>query len=266
MARGSLGRAGGRALGPRSGDQGRFAGAMSNCAAMPRDHQPSFQRALLPLRFFVGGTFLFAGIDKLLDPAFLRVDRPGLDRRAAGDVQPDLAAGAAGAGRGAARAAPGRGADREPRDRGRPGRPDRPRLPLERGDRRAARRDLLPDRVVGRSARTTSARTCPTWSAGSPWPWPATAGCTWWATPIERAFSLAPSPATPGRPATDRTRRGLLQLVVLAAGSLSVAGIAGTLSALGPAFGSEPAPPAGPTRARRCQPHRAGPGPARRTA
>ncbi len=33
--------------------------------------------ALLPLRFFLGGMFLYAGIDKLLDPAFLRSDGPG---------------------------------------------------------------------------------------------------------------------------------------------------------------------------------------------
>src|ERR1035437_7771507 len=77
MARGSLGREGGRGPGPRSGDQGRFAGAVADRAAIPRDPEPSFQRALLPLRFFVGGTFLFAGIDKLLDPAFLRLTGPG---------------------------------------------------------------------------------------------------------------------------------------------------------------------------------------------
>ena len=33
--------------------------------------------ALLPLRFFLGGMFLFAGIDKLLDPAFLQASGPG---------------------------------------------------------------------------------------------------------------------------------------------------------------------------------------------
>jgi thiosulfate dehydrogenase [quinone] large subunit len=32
---------------------------------------------LLPLRFFLGGMFLYAGLDKLLDPAFLRSDGPG---------------------------------------------------------------------------------------------------------------------------------------------------------------------------------------------
>jgi thiosulfate dehydrogenase [quinone] large subunit len=68
---------------------------------------------------------------------------------------------------------------------------------------------------------------------------------------IERAFNLGQT-ATPadgavtGASAADQTRRGLLQLVVLTAGSLSVAGIAGMLSALGPAFASEPAPSTGP--------------------
>ena len=33
--------------------------------------------ALLPLRFFLGAMFLYAGLDKLLDPAFLRPDGPG---------------------------------------------------------------------------------------------------------------------------------------------------------------------------------------------
>lgn len=33
--------------------------------------------ALLPLRFFLGVMFLYAGLDKLLDPAFLRPDGPG---------------------------------------------------------------------------------------------------------------------------------------------------------------------------------------------
>ena len=37
----------------------------------------STRRALLPLRFFVGGSFLFAGLDKLLDPAFLQPSGPG---------------------------------------------------------------------------------------------------------------------------------------------------------------------------------------------
>src|SRR5512141_2973133 len=33
--------------------------------------------ALLPLRLFLGGAFLYAGIDKLIDPAFLRAAGPG---------------------------------------------------------------------------------------------------------------------------------------------------------------------------------------------
>ncbi|MFI5200020.1 MAG: TQO small subunit DoxD, partial [Candidatus Limnocylindrales bacterium] len=35
------------------------------------------QRALLPLRFFVGRTFQYAGLDKLLDPAVLQASGPG---------------------------------------------------------------------------------------------------------------------------------------------------------------------------------------------
>ncbi len=34
-------------------------------------------RALLPLRFFVGATFLYAGIDKIIDPRFLQATGPG---------------------------------------------------------------------------------------------------------------------------------------------------------------------------------------------
>jgi len=33
--------------------------------------------ALLPLRFFVGGTFVYAGLDKLIDPRFLQATGPG---------------------------------------------------------------------------------------------------------------------------------------------------------------------------------------------
>ncbi len=33
--------------------------------------------ALLPLRLFLGVTFLYAGLDKLLDPAFLNASGPG---------------------------------------------------------------------------------------------------------------------------------------------------------------------------------------------
>ncbi len=34
--------------------------------------EPALLKALLPLRFFAGGTFLYAGLDKFLNPAFLR--------------------------------------------------------------------------------------------------------------------------------------------------------------------------------------------------
>ena len=36
-----------------------------------------FFQALLPLRFFIGATFLYAGIDKFLDPRFLNAAGPG---------------------------------------------------------------------------------------------------------------------------------------------------------------------------------------------
>ena len=37
----------------------------------------SVHLALLPLRFFVGGTFVYAGLDKLIDPRFLQATGPG---------------------------------------------------------------------------------------------------------------------------------------------------------------------------------------------
>ena len=37
----------------------------------------SVHLALLPLRFFVGGTFVYAGVDKLIDPRFLQATGPG---------------------------------------------------------------------------------------------------------------------------------------------------------------------------------------------
>ncbi len=44
---------------------------------MSPERQPALYGALLPLRFFVGFTFLFAGLDKLVDPAFLQASGPG---------------------------------------------------------------------------------------------------------------------------------------------------------------------------------------------
>lgn len=43
--------------------------------AAPRDRR--LFAALLPLRFFIGATFLYAGIDKLIDPRFLHATGPG---------------------------------------------------------------------------------------------------------------------------------------------------------------------------------------------
>jgi len=58
-------RAGGSARGRRDGP----------VPASPADRR--LFAALLPLRFFVGATFLYAGIDKLIDPRFLTASGPG---------------------------------------------------------------------------------------------------------------------------------------------------------------------------------------------
>lgn len=58
-------RAGGSARGRRDGP----------VVASPPDSR--LFAALLPLRFFVGATFLYAGIDKLIDPRFLTASGPG---------------------------------------------------------------------------------------------------------------------------------------------------------------------------------------------
>ena len=211
---------------------------------MPRDHNPSFQRALLPLRFFVGGTFLFAGIDKLLDPAFLRMTGPGSigEQLATYSRISPLAAlvhavalpapllvGVVIAG---LEIAAGLGALTG----------------------LAYRLSAVIGALLAGTFFLTASWAIRPYYLGADLPylfgWITLAlaghgGLYVLGDSVERAFSLAPSPAPAGL-ATDRTRRGLLQLVVLAAGSLSVAGIAGTLSALGPAFGSEPAPVAGP--------------------
>jgi thiosulfate dehydrogenase (quinone) large subunit len=44
---------------------------------MPPSAPDPVYRALLPLRFFLGGMFLYAGLDKLVDPAFLAATGPG---------------------------------------------------------------------------------------------------------------------------------------------------------------------------------------------
>jgi thiosulfate dehydrogenase [quinone] large subunit len=212
---------------------------------MPPDHQPSFQRALLPLRFFVGGTFLFAGIDKLLDPAFLRMTGPGsIGQQLAtySRISPlaalvhavalpaPLLVGVVIAG---LEIAAGLGALTG----------------------LAYRLSAVIGALLAGTFFLTASWAIRPYYLGADLPylfgWITLAlaghgGLYVVGDSVERAFSLAPSPAAAGRPATDRTRRGLLQLVVLAAGSLTVAGIAGTLSALGPAFASEPAPVAGP--------------------
>ncbi len=213
---------------------------------MSRDRQTSLHRALLPLRFFVGGTFLFAGLDKLLDPAFLQASGPGsIGEQLTTYVRIS------------------------------------PLSPLISAIAMPA--PLLVGVVVagleivaGLGALTGLAyRLCAAIGAGLATIFFLTASWTvrpyylgadlpflfGWITlglaghgglyviggAIERAFSLPPRPPGPDGPGpADQTRRGLLQLIVLAAGSLSVAGIAGMLSAFGPAFGSEPAPSSGP--------------------
>jgi thiosulfate dehydrogenase [quinone] large subunit len=209
-------------------------------AAMPRDRQPSLHRALLPLRMFVGGTFLFAGIDKLLDPAFLRVAGPGsigeqlVTYSRISPLAPLITAVA---------------------------------LPvplligvivasLEIAAGLGALTGLAYrlSAVLGALLAGTFFLTA-SWAVRPYYLGPDLPYLLGWITlalaghgglyvigaGIERAFSLAPLDPEANGPA-DQTRRGLLQLVVLAAGSLSVAGVAGMLSSLGPAFASEPAP------------------------
>jgi hypothetical protein len=51
-------------------DGGRTDGSRGLRAALAR-------HALLPLRLFLGGTFVYAGLDKLTDPGFLASSGPG---------------------------------------------------------------------------------------------------------------------------------------------------------------------------------------------
>jgi thiosulfate dehydrogenase (quinone) large subunit len=210
---------------------------------MPPDRQVSLHRALLPLRFFVGGTFLFAGIDKLLDPAFLQVAGPG----SIGEQLTTFARISPLAPLIMAVALPA------------------PVLTgvivasLEIAAGLGALTGLVYrlSAVVGTLLALTFFLTA-SWAVRPYYLGPDLPYMVGWITlglaghgglyvvgdGIERAFSLPP-PAPDGGPA-DGTRRGLLQLIVLAAGSLSVAGISGMLSALGPAFASEPAPSPSP--------------------
>jgi thiosulfate dehydrogenase [quinone] large subunit len=226
---------------------------------MPRDRQPSVQRALLPLRFFVGATFLFAGIDKLVDPAFLRVAGPGSigDQLATysriSPLGPVIQAVALPA----------------------------PLLVgvLVASLEIAAGLGVLTglayrlSAVLGALLAATFFLTA-SWAVRPYYLGPDLPYLVGWITlalaghgglyvvgdSVERAFSLAPAAAITGSLAADRTRRGLLQVIVLAAGSLSVAGITGMLSALGPAFGSEPAPPASPAAGASSTVQSSGPG------
>lgn len=208
---------------------------------MPPDRQLPLQRALLPLRFFVGGTFLFAGIDKLVDPAFLRVAGPGSigeQLETYSRISP---------------LAPLVQAVALP-------------APLLVGVLVASLEILAglgaltglayrASAILGALLAGTFVLTA-SWAIRPYYLGPDLPFLAGWITlalagsgglyvigdAIERAFSLPP-PASPG---ADPARRGLLQLVVLAAASLSVAGTAGMLSAFGPAFASEPGQPASP--------------------
>jgi len=211
---------------------------------MPPDRQVSLHRALLPLRLFVGGTFLFAGIDKLLDPAFLQVAGPGsIGEQLAtysriSPLAPLVTAVALPAPllTGVIVAS----------------------LEIAAGLGALSGLAYRLSAILGALLALTFFLTA-SWAVRPYYLGPDLPYLFGWLTlalaghgglyvvgdGIERAFSLAPAaPGTDG-PA-DQTRRGLLQLIVLAAGSLSVAGISGMLSALGPAFASEPAPSASP--------------------
>jgi thiosulfate dehydrogenase (quinone) large subunit len=209
-------------------------------AGMPQDRQPSLHRALLPLRFFVGGTFLFAGIDKLLDPAFLQASGPG-------SIGEQLATYAR-----VSPLAPLITAVALPA----------PLLVgvIVAGLEIAAGLGALTGLVYRLSAAVGAVLAATffltaSWAVRPYYLGPDLPYLLGWITlglaghgglyvigdGIERAFSLAPRAADAPPGVADETRRGLLQLIVLAAGSLSVAGISGMLSALGPAFASEPA-------------------------
>jgi thiosulfate dehydrogenase [quinone] large subunit len=64
----------GQAAPPRTG--GSVRGRRDGPVPAPAADRRLFA-ALLPLRFFVGATFLYAGIDKLIDPRFLTASGPG---------------------------------------------------------------------------------------------------------------------------------------------------------------------------------------------
>jgi thiosulfate dehydrogenase [quinone] large subunit len=211
------------------------------------DASPTFsQRALLPLRFFVGGTFLFAGLDKLLDPAFLQASGPGsigeqlLTYSRDSPLAPLITTFAlpapvlVGVIVASVEIVAGLGAI----------------------SGLAYRACAVIGACLAAMFFLTASWTVRPFYLGADLPFlfgwitlglAGDGGLFVIGPAIERAFDLGPPPGSPPGPQpADRTRRGLLQLVVLAAGSLSVAGIAGTLSAFGPAFASEPAPSSGP--------------------
>jgi thiosulfate dehydrogenase [quinone] large subunit len=212
---------------------------------MSQDRRPPAQLALLPLRFFVGGTFLFAGVDKLLDPSFLQASGPGsigeqlatYSRTSplaplitAVALPAPLLVGVIVAG---LEIAAGLGALTG----------------------LAYRLSAFVGAVLAGTFFLTASWAIRPYYLGADLPYMfawitlglAGHGGRYVIGPgVERAFSLPPAEAGSSPSGADRTRRGLLQLIVLAAGSLSVAGISGMVSALGPAFASEPAASTGP--------------------
>ena len=208
---------------------------------MSPDRQPALYRALLPLRFFVGFTFLFAGLDKLVDPAFLQASGPG-------SIGEQLATYAR-----VSPLAPLIAAVALPN-------------PILIGVVVASLEILAglgaltglayrPSAVIGAGLSATFFLTA-SWTIrpyylGADLPYLlawvtlglAGHGGLYVAGPgIERAFDLAPPPGSE-EPPVDPARRGLLQFVVLGATALTVAGMGALLSAMNASSGSAVAEP-----------------------
>ena len=119
------------------------------------DPQTSLERmtlALLPLRIFLGVTFVYAGVDKLIDPAFLQASGPGsigAQLEAFIRVSPIAPLDP---GRRADLPRPDRIPDRRRRDRDRARRAERPAVPAIGRRRLRAVDPVLADRLVGDQA------------------------------------------------------------------------------------------------------------------
>ena len=169
--------------------------------------------AVLPLRFFLGAMFLYAGLDKLLDPAFLRPDGPGSIAfqlqefarislaRTLVTVFPQPFPILTGLGISLLEIAVGLGRDL------------RAAVSLECGRRRRALDPVLPDRVVDDSAVLSRLLTSRTPLAGSRSPPPDLAVCStvegWLASRVEsKAAATRPvwAGAAPGEDSADPGR------------------------------------------------------------